>query len=158
MTDHGQEDGMSDEPPIDVHCGGVEDWNVRIIGSNLEAGRWVRLAVTFFDEAEMPPVGLVLAPIDALDIANELTRHAQLAEIRDQGDQNLMTDQPSDLDEIVTFHGTAHDGAKLEIEMPRWAYDAIQRGQPVVWRGGSDMELLMGEEGDVTRRYPAEDF
>jgi hypothetical protein len=59
-----------------------------------------------------------------------------------------MTDQPSDPDEIVSFRGTARDGANLEIEMPRWGFDAIQRGQPVVWRGGTDMELVSEDAED----------
>jgi hypothetical protein len=64
---------------------------------------------------------------------------------------------PDDPDEIVTFHGTAHDGAKLEIEMPRWALAAIGRGQAVTWRGGLDWTLLIDEDGNVTRRHAVGD-
>jgi hypothetical protein len=57
---------------------------------------------------------------------------------------------PDDPDEIVTFHGTAHDGAKLEIEMPRWALAAIGRGQAVTWRGGLDWTLLI-DDAEMSR-------
>jgi hypothetical protein len=59
----------------------------------------------------------------------------------------------SNPNEIVTFHGIAADGAKLEIEMPRWALDAIERGQSVVWgRGGREWQQV-DEDGTVTRRH-----
>jgi len=63
-----------------------------------------------------------------------------------------------DPNEMVTFHATAADGAALELQMPRWAYDAIQRGQAVVWHSGGELELLVGDEREITRRYPDEDF
>jgi hypothetical protein len=62
----------------------------------------------------------------------------------------------TDPDEIVTLHTTAHDGARLEIEMPRWVLEAIEHGQIPVWRGGGDEILLIDEQGNITRRYPAD--
>jgi hypothetical protein len=63
----------------------------------------------------------------------------------------------NDPDEIVTLNVIAHDGAKLEIEMPRWVFETIERGDIPVWRGGGDVVLLMDDEGTVTRRYPMSD-
>ncbi len=59
-------------------------------------------------------------------------------------------------DEIVTLRTTAHDGAKLEIEMPRWVLETIEHGQIPVWRAGDEV-LLIDDEGNITRSYPMDD-
>lgn len=58
-----------------------------------------------------------------------------------------------DPDEIVTLRRVAHDGANLEIEMPRWAFDSIQRGEGyVLYRGGRSWESR-DADGNVTRHH-----
>lgn len=62
----------------------------------------------------------------------------------------------ADPNEVITFRQTAIDGAELAIDMPRWAIEAIERGESVaVYRGGSgpDWRPIEDDQGSVVGRH-----
>jgi hypothetical protein len=59
----------------------------------------------------------------------------------------------TDPDEMVTFRQVAHTGVILEIEMPRRAVEAIERGESVTYRSADEPEIRTDEGGRTIRRY-----
>jgi len=66
-----------------------------------------------------------------------------------------MSGEPKDR---VILHGADDDGTKIEIEVPRWASEAVGRGEAPVYRSGdTDWQILVDEDGTTTRRLPFAD-